>query len=79
MKLQRNHGGKDTARNCPAARKARGADLRRNAKRQESGVEVFALNKHKEVGSHNNREVEAGTRRGTAFDHVDAGVVSLTC
>lgn len=42
-------------------------------------MEVFTLNKLKEVGSHNNGEVEAGTMRGTAFDHVDTAVVSPTC
>lgn len=56
MKLQRKHRGEDAARNCSAAKKARGPDLMSNAMRQESGVEVIPLNKHKEDGSHN-REV----------------------
>lgn len=60
-------------------KKARGPHLTGNAMRQESGVEVSPLNKHKEDGSRNNREVQAETRRGTAFDHVDPGLVSLMC
>lgn len=56
MKLQRKHGGEDAARNCTAPKKHEGQILTSNAMRQESGVEVIPLNKHKEDGGHN-REV----------------------
>lgn len=82
MKLQRKHRGEDAARNCAAA-KNHGGQIWQAKLRRGSGVEVISLNKHREDGSHNNREVQAGVthenRRDPGFDHVDTGVVSLTC
>lgn len=59
MKLQRKHRGEDAARNCAAA-KNHGGQIWQAKLRRGSGVEVISLNKHKEDGSHNNREVQAG-------------------
>lgn len=80
MKLQRKHHGEDAARNCAAA-KNHGGQIWQAKLRRGSGVEVISLNKHKEDGSHNNREVQAGGdtwEQEGPFDHVDTWVVSLT-